>query len=143
MSIESRGSSDPICVVFDTNVLISAVLIGIQAEYAINLVVDGRLRGIVSDVILTEMEQKLVKKFRCSPKKVKVQCQSFRRLFEIVEPIEAVVPALRDQRDLHVLGTALAAKADLILTTDRDLLTLKRFQGVGIIHPKTLRWTFS
>ena len=41
-----------------------------------------------------------------------------------------------------MLGTAVAAKADLLITTDRDLLSLKRYENIAIIHPKTLRWTF-
>jgi len=31
-------------------------------------------------------------------------------------------------------------KADLIVSSDQDLIQLKTFQGIGVIHPKTLSW---
>jgi hypothetical protein len=37
--------------------------------------------------------------------------------------------------DDPILETALAARADLLVAGDRDLLSLKFFQGVGIISP--------
>ena len=31
-------------------------------------------------------------------------------------------------------------KADLVVSIDQDLLKLKSYKGVGIVHPKTLTW---
>lgn len=39
----------------------------------------------------------------------------------------------RDPDDDHVLACALAAKADLIVSGDRDLLTLKSFREIPIV----------
>jgi predicted nucleic acid-binding protein len=41
----------------------------------------------------------------------------------------------RDPDDDHVLGTAIAGNADYIVTGDRDLLVLERFQTVEIVSP--------
>jgi len=35
-----------------------------------------------------------------------------------------------------VLATALAGKADVIVTGDDDLLVLKRFRGIPIVSPR-------
>ena len=49
----------------------------------------------------------------------------------------AAVPAgLPGCGDDEVLATALAARVDIILTGDRDLLTLKEFQGIQILSPR-------
>ena len=40
---------------------------------------------------------------------------------------------LRDPDDVHVLACAVSAKADAIVTGDKDLLTLKSFEGIPII----------
>ena len=42
-------------------------------------------------------------------------------------------PASRDPDDDHVLACALGARADLIVTGDSDLLTLKRFEQIPIV----------
>lgn len=47
---------------------------------------------------------------------------------------------LRDPSDLHILECAVAARANLIVTLDKDLLTLKESHGIGIIHPRDFRW---
>ena len=42
----------------------------------------------------------------------------------------------RDKNDDVVLATAVAGKADLIVTGDADLLVLKTFRGIRILAPR-------
>jgi predicted nucleic acid-binding protein len=44
--------------------------------------------------------------------------------------------ACRDLDDLAVLGAAIAAEADMIVSGDSDLLVLKNFRGVLILSPR-------
>jgi predicted nucleic acid-binding protein len=41
-----------------------------------------------------------------------------------------------------VLECAVAAQARLIVTYDEDLLKLKEYQGIGIMHPHDLQHNF-
>jgi uncharacterized protein len=41
----------------------------------------------------------------------------------------------RDADDDLILGTALAANADCLITGDKDLLVLQQFQGIDILRP--------
>ena len=45
-------------------------------------------------------------------------------LVEAVEPVPVTEEALRDEADLPILGTLLAAQADYLITGDKDLLAL-------------------
>ena len=45
----------------------------------------------------------------------------------------APAPTSRDSDDDHVLACALAGKADLIVSGDRDLLTLYEYHGIPIL----------
>ena len=50
-------------------------------------------------------------------------------------PAHIVAPAeLRDPDDIHVLACAVAARADMIVTGDKDLLSLGSFQGIPILR---------
>lgn len=59
-----------------------------------------------------------------------------------MEATKKISIVTRDPDDNKILECALAGKADLIVTLDQDLIKLKNFRGIGIIHPKTLSWTF-
>lgn len=48
-------------------------------------------------------------------------------------PLPDIGPACRDPNDDHVIATALAVNASIIVTGDKDLLTLGQFQTVRIL----------
>jgi putative PIN family toxin of toxin-antitoxin system len=54
----------------------------------------------------------------------------------LVEPVDVGTDACRDVDDLPVLGLAVAAEADCIVTGDKDLLVLGRFRHVPIHSPR-------
>ena len=54
---------------------------------------------------------------------------------ELVEPTEISSVVLHDPDDDHVLACALTANADLIVSGDADLLTLKSHQNISIRTP--------
>jgi uncharacterized protein len=59
--------------------------------------------------------------------------EDYARLAEIVVPAALSGPVSRDPDDDLVLATALAAEASLIVTGDRDLLTLGTFRDIRIL----------
>ena len=56
-----------------------------------------------------------------------------RQMAEVIVPPPLPQPVCRDLDDDHVLACALAAKADLIVTGDADLLNLREYQGIRIV----------
>jgi putative PIN family toxin of toxin-antitoxin system len=60
---------------------------------------------------------------------------AMRRLAEVIEPPPLPQPVCRDPDDDEVLALAVAAKVELIVSGDNDLLSLRSFQGIPIIAP--------
>jgi predicted nucleic acid-binding protein len=58
-----------------------------------------------------------------------------RLLAEIVDPPPLPEPVSRDPDDDAVLALAAAARPDLIVTGDKDLLVLDAYAGIPIVSP--------
>ena len=58
-----------------------------------------------------------------------------RRLAEMIEPPPLPHPVCRDPDDDQVLALALAAKVELIVSGDNDLVSIGSFEGIPIIAP--------
>ncbi|MBI2334724.1 putative toxin-antitoxin system toxin component, PIN family [Candidatus Daviesbacteria bacterium] len=130
-------------IVLDTNVYIGAALQGELTEDILEeLVENPQFELIASEEIFLELEQKLREKFHWSKERIEFFLRKIRKIAEIVEPTERVNVITRDPEDNKILECAISGDADLIVTLDQDLIKLKKYQGIGIIHPKTLSWTF-
>jgi len=119
-------------VVLDTNVVIAAFASrGLCADLYELCLADHRI--VTSTYILDEVEDKLLNKL-CLPA---FRVTEIRRYLEgvatVVVPVEVAAEICRDADDLPVIGTALAAGADVLVTGDDDLLSLGVVDGVRIV----------
>jgi len=122
-------------VVLDTNVLLAAFATRGLCE----AVFEACLRSheiILSDHILGELQRHLRGKFKAPPRQADAILSFLRDSATVVAPAKVHAGACRDRTDLAVLGTALAAEADCLVTGDRDLLALKTFQGIPLLSPR-------
>jgi len=127
-------------VVLDTNVLIAAALKGGLSEQIIRLAAAGKLQLIISDEILDELLEKLIQKFAWKEKEAKLYADTLGEIGERVKITNKLKVIKRDPDDDKILETAITAHADLIVSIDKDLLKLKNYKRIGIVHPKTLTW---
>ncbi|MGB8261678.1 MAG: putative toxin-antitoxin system toxin component, PIN family [Terracidiphilus sp.] len=120
-------------VVLDTNVLVSGL--------AYPASVPGRILGawrqggidlVLSRYNLDEMVRVLPRlaRVRLTPAEIRDLADSFLFLAEMVEPAAEPDARLRDAADQAVLGTLLAARADYLVTGDKDLLALAEFYPI-------------
>lgn len=129
--------------VFDTNVFIAAALKGGFARDILEFAETTNLITILtSEEILLELRRKLLAKFDESESNVNFFIEKIRSITEVVKITEKISIITRDPQDNKILECALSGQANLIVSSDQDLLKLKVFKGIGIIHPKTLAWTF-
>lgn len=130
-------------IVFDTNIYISAAISSKFSEDLIELAAKTDLVTLLtSEEILDELREKLTSKFEYSDTIVDIFINRIRKIAELVEITRKVGVVTRDPDDNKILECAIAGNADLIVSSDQDLIKLKSFRGIGIIHPKTLSWTF-
>jgi putative PIN family toxin of toxin-antitoxin system len=121
--------------VFDTNVLLSAILFGGIPLKLLDLWRhQDAFSLILSPEILAEVVSKLAVKFGFPDDLV----QSWREILQ--ERSVQVLPTYttricRDPEDDKFLDAALAGRAKYLVSGDRDLLTLEFHRGVQIITP--------
>ena len=125
-------------VVFDTNVLISAVLVkeGISAKLIKH---SEPFEVVTSEEILTELLEKLqlprIKdKYKFSDALIGEYISTLRKDSTVVS-VFTQVSVVRDTNDNMVLACAIDGKADYLVTGDKDLLDIGTYQGVIIISP--------
>lgn len=110
-------------VVLDTNVLVSGV--GVPGSVPGCIVTawrQGGLAVVLSRFILDEVVR--VSRIRLTPAEIRDLADSFMFLADVVEPEGELNANLRDPADQPVLLTLLVAKADYLITGDKDLLAL-------------------
>jgi len=130
-------------IVLDTNVLIAAALKGGFSEDILKMSAKGDLVVLVcSEEILEELEHKLIFKFRWANRDAKSFATEIRKISTIFKIKEKLDVVAADPDDNKILECAIAGRADLIVSSDQDLVKLKQFRRIGIVHPRTLAWTF-
>ncbi|MGC8555368.1 MAG: putative toxin-antitoxin system toxin component, PIN family [Candidatus Acidulodesulfobacterium sp.] len=122
-------------VVLDSNVIIAAFSArGLCSELFENCILNQQI--IISEFILHEVEEKLIKKIKLPQKIVYEIIEYLRNTFSLVEPKLIDSNICRDKNDLKIIGTALAGNAQIIITGDKDLLILKQYKKINIVSPR-------
>jgi putative PIN family toxin of toxin-antitoxin system len=114
-------------VVLDTNVLVSGLAYpGSLPGRILSAWRRGGVDVVLSRYILDEMTRVLPRlpRIKLTQTEIRDLADSFMFLAEIVEPSSELDETLRDDYDQLVLGTLRAAKADYLITGDKDLLAL-------------------
>lgn len=122
-------------VFLDTNVLVSAFsargLCNELYEYVLN---EHEL--ITGEVIIHELRRVLKDRIGVSPADLKVIEQILRDHEVVPTPSEPHPLAIKDPDDKWVLATALAGRADVLVTGDSDLLEVASQAPLPIMTPR-------
>jgi putative PIN family toxin of toxin-antitoxin system len=126
-------------LVVDTNTLISGALWQGLSARLLSAALEGKAQLFLSLPILLEFRETLqrprfARRLAARGETPDSLMMRFRVACHEAVPARIVPPAeLRDPDDAHVLACAMGAAADVIVTGDKDLLSLKSFQGIPII----------
>ncbi len=123
-----------ICVVLDTNVLLSGTAYPNSIPGKIvSAWRSGYLDVILSQYILDELQRVLPRlnhRLGWSSLEIGDFVDSLAFLADLVEPIKVSEPLLRDKADQPVLGTLLASRANYLVTGDKDLLAISAIYSI-------------
>jgi putative PIN family toxin of toxin-antitoxin system len=119
--------------VFDTNIFVSALAIpGGQADRAIDLAIDGRVKLCISKVIILEVLGVLSDKFSRGPEELSRTAVFLSELAELVAP-SIKLAVLKDEPDNRIHECAVTGGADIIVTGDKAMLALKKYSESRVL----------
>jgi len=128
--------------VLDTNILVSAILVpsGIPARILVAALASMfscfTSETIVSEVLVTLGRDRVRRKYRLDLARIS-QVREFLESRPVLVPITADVRgAASHPEDDLILATAVSARADYLVTGDRQLLARGQLQGVQIVSPR-------
>jgi putative PIN family toxin of toxin-antitoxin system len=122
-------------VFLDTNVLASAAATrGLCADVLREVLASHEL--FLSEQVLSELARALRSKFGIGQDLIDDFIRLLRQDSVSAESSDVPRVALRDKDDLRILGAAAAAGAEVLVTGDKELLALGRFEDLEILSPR-------
>jgi len=120
-------------VVFDTNILISALFSQTGSPFrSLALAKIGQIESVTCQEIVDEFAEKLLVKFKFSEDKAQSavdEILSFSRIVKISGMLKAVP---NDADDDMVIECAVVGNASHIVTGDKHILSLEKYQDITI-----------
>ena len=119
-------------VVFDTNILVSALVFpGGQGEAALRRIIDETDQLVLSRPIIDELLDVLARKFARDAEELSHVAVFATELAVVVSP-KRRLRVVKDDPDNRILECAVAGRAEIIVTGDKALLALKTYEKVRI-----------
>lgn len=120
-------------VVFDTNILVSALMFpGGRGEAALQRIVEEQDELILAKPILDELLGILARKFSRDAEELARVALFLSSVATFVTP-RRKLRVVKDDPDNRVLECALTGRVQAIVTGDRALLALESFRGVRLL----------
>ena len=130
--------------VFDSTVLVSAFLSksGVSRELLRRAEL-GDFTICVAEEILDEIQRvleypRIRKRYRYSDEAVTEYVGLLRVVAQVIIKLPKIEKVVRDPNDDMIIACAVKARAEYIVTRDKDLLILKEYEGTTILKPEEL-----
>lgn len=133
--MSSDTDENPVKIVLDTNILISALGFGGKPREIFLLALKKKIQGVISVVLLAELNEVILKKFPKLEPQLSFIEKQIKDKFLVVKP-HRTLSILKDEADNRVLEAAMEGNCDYIITGDKELLALKSFQNIKITNPQ-------
>jgi putative PIN family toxin of toxin-antitoxin system len=124
-------------VFLDTNVLASSIATrGLCSELLESVIHDHEL--LTCRAVLQELERVLTEKLRLPGPVIAGFLGLLRTEGSVVESTENRSFPIKDADDIPILACAIAGKADVFVTGDKELLDLRKIEDVVVVSPREL-----
>lgn len=134
MSTEESKEGRPLLrVILDTNIYISAALSPEGSSARVwALARRRRFKLLTSPYIINEIG-KILRRLGREERDIIKQLKEITHIADIVQPTTPI-RIVRDPKDDAIIEAAVDGKADMIVSLDKDLLTLKAYNNIPILH---------
>lgn len=124
-------------IFLDTNVLASSIATrGLCSELLESVIHEHEL--LTSQAVLEELERVLAEKLRLPGPVIAGFLDLLKTESRVIEPRNPPSIPIKDAADLPILACAIAGKADMFVTGDKELLDLRQIEGVAVVSPREL-----
>jgi uncharacterized protein len=120
-------------VVLDTNTLVSAIFWKGKENAILRSCYTGKNQGYISPHILAELEHVMADYFHVPTTDITKEIKVLLANFTVVEPKQKVDLVKGDASDNRIIECALEAGADCIVSGDKHLLSLEKYDGIKIV----------
>ena len=125
-------------LILDTNVVISGFVWGGKPGRLLNMGQEGEIKLFTSEPLLDELadvcfRERFKPLLEAKGKKAEDIYNSYEAIAVPVTP-RLIGRTVRDPKDDVILGTALAARASIVVSGDNDLLVLHPYMGIKILN---------
>ncbi len=122
-------------VVLDTNIYLSGIIFGGNSRHILDLIIKKKIKAITSPGILLEISQKLKQKFKWSQDKIVLTIKIIIKTTRIIKPEEILRVVKVDKSDNKVIEAAVESNSNYIISGDKHLLKIKKYQKIKIVTP--------
>lgn len=126
-------AANPVKVTLDTNIIISGLGFGGKPRTILQLILDNKIKGVTSPILLAELEDVIIKKFPKLAGHFEFINKKIKKKLKKARPKDTVNILKKDQDDNRVLEAAVEGKCNYIVTGDKELLDLGTFKGIKIV----------
>jgi uncharacterized protein len=124
-------------VFLDTNVLASGIATrGLCSELLESVIHDHEL--LTCQLVLRELDRVLTEKLRLPEAVVSGFLALLKAEGTVVESRKNPSIPIKDADDIPILACAIAVKADVFVTGDKELLDLRKIEDVAVVSPRQL-----
>jgi putative PIN family toxin of toxin-antitoxin system len=120
--------------VLDTNILFFATGWRGSPYQCVERARAGEFQAVTCPELIEELAEKLEARLHFSPEQVADTVADYLGFLRVVHVPKVLDAVPRDPEDNMVLECAIEARAQYIVSGDKDLLVLKKFRGIEIIR---------
>ncbi len=132
-SAQKTVSNPQLRVVLDTNIYIAAALSPRDSSgRAWALARQRRFQTIISPFIVNEIGR-VMRRLGRGERHIIERLKEITHIAEIVQPATSL-QVVRDPKDNPIVECAVDGQADAIVSLDKDLLTLKAYNNIPVLH---------
>jgi uncharacterized protein len=130
-------------VILDTNVLLSAFLTEGMCARILKRAHQNGFSFILCEPVLVEIKRLLKDKFSLTPREINLFITILTEAaHKIYRPEGSLTGVCRDPDDDIILACVAETKSDYLVTGNKDLLVLKKYQDTKIITPRDFELLF-